>query len=146
VLDNLVRNFARQPEKESALNLIDRAAGLRRGTVRTVQGSLQPLEARAAEGLSASSLPDRLAQRRIARLLEERLPGLTARFNRHGKTLAEIVLAGASAAERLAAIARHRVGKFPAATAYWRKMAQSASPRPEQSEAEKLSKRRGRRR
>jgi molybdopterin-guanine dinucleotide biosynthesis protein len=146
VLDNLVRNFARQPEKESALNLIDRAAGLRRGTVRTVQGSLLPLEARAAEGLVASSLPDRLAQRRITRLLEERLPGLTARFRRHGKTLAEIVHAGASAAERLAAIARHRAHKFPDATAYWRKMAQSASPKPEQTEAEKLSRRRERRR
>jgi hypothetical protein len=146
VLDNLVRNFARQPEKESALNLIDRAAGLRRGTVRTVQVSLQPLEARAAEGLVASSLPHRLAQRRITRMLEERLPGLAARFRQHGKILAEIVRASASAAERLAAIARHRAGKFPDATAYWRKMAQSASPKPEQTEAEKLSRRRGRRR
>lgn len=53
VLDNLTRNFTRQPEKESALNLIDRAADLRRGTVQTVQRSLQPLETRDAEGLTA---------------------------------------------------------------------------------------------
>jgi len=95
--------------------------------------------------LVASSLPDRLAQRRITRLLEERLPGLTARFRRHGKTLAEIVHAGASAAERLAAIARHRAGKFPDAAAYWRKMAQSASQMPGKIEAKKQTKRRGRR-
>jgi hypothetical protein len=79
-------------------------------------------------------------------MLEERLPGLAARFRRHGKNLAEIARAGAAAAERIVAIARRRAGKFPDARAYWRKMAQSASPKPEYSVAEKLSKRRGRRR
>ncbi len=145
VLDNLTRNFARQPAKESALNLIDRASGLRRGTVRTVQGSLQPLEVRAANGLTASSLANRLALHPITRILEERLPGLAIRFRRHGKTIAETARAGAAIAERIVAVARHRAGKFPDATAYWRKMAQSASPKPEQSQAMKLSKRRGRR-
>jgi hypothetical protein len=146
VLDNLTRNFARQPEKESALDLIDRAAGLRRGTVHAVQGSLQPFEAQAAEGLATSSLPDRLVKHRMAGMLEERLPGLVARFRRHGKKITEIVHVGAAIAERIAAIARRRVGKYPDATAYWRKMAQSAAPKPQQSEAEKQSERRGRRR
>jgi len=109
VLDNLTRNFARQPEKESALNLIDRVFGLRRGTVRTVQSSLQPLEVRAAAGLVASSLPDRLALHRITRMLEERLPSLAVRFRRHGQAIAETARAGAAVAERIAAIARHRV-------------------------------------
>jgi hypothetical protein len=144
VLDNLTRNFARQPEKESALNLIDRADGLRRGTVHTVQGSLQPLEARAVERLAASSLPDRLAQRRITKMLTERLPGVAAQFRRHGKTMRAMAQAGATIAERIAAIARHRAGKFPDATTYWRNMARSVSPAP--SEAAKLSKPSGRRR
>lgn len=143
VLDNLARNFARQPEKESALNLIDRAAGLRRGTVHTVQNALQPLEIRAAEGVVLSSLPDRLARRRITRMLEDRLPGLAGRLRHHGETLSKIAHASVALAERIAAVARRRAGKYPDAGAYWRKVAQSASPRSEQSEAEKMSRRPG---
>jgi hypothetical protein len=143
VLDNLTRNFARQPEKESAIDLIDRAAGLWRGTINSIQGALQPLEARAAKGLAASSLPERLFHRRITRLLGERLPGLAAQLRQHGKAIANFAHTGAAIAERIAAIARHRAGKHPDATAYWRKMAQSAAPKPDQTESARLTQRRG---
>jgi len=146
VVENLTRNFARQPEKESALNLIDRAAELRRGTVRTVQASLQPLEARAAEGLVASSLPDRLAHSRITEILEVRLLGLAAGFRRHAKIIAKIVHGGAAVAERIAAAVRQQAGKRPDATAYWRKMAQMSADKSDQVPAEKHSEMRGRRR
>lgn len=146
VLDNLTRNFARQPEKESALNLIDRAAGLRRGTVHAVQKALQPLETRAAEGVVPSSLPDRLARRRITRMLEDRLPGLAGHLRHHSEAFSKIAHASVALADRIAAAARRRAGKYPDAGGYWRKVAQLASPRSEQSEAEKMSRRPGRRR
>jgi hypothetical protein len=145
VVENLARNFARQPEKESALNLIDRAASLRRGTVQTRQSSLQPIEVRVAEGLTPSLLPERLAHRRATRVLEARLPGLTERLRRHGNAISQIGWAGTRLAERIAAIARHRVGKYPDAATYWRKLGQSAAPKPELSEAEKQNQSRGRR-
>jgi len=146
VLDNLTRNFARQPEKESALNLIDRAAGLRRGTVHAVQKALQPLETRAAEGVVPSSLPDRLARRRITRMLEDRLPGLAGHLRHHSEAFSKIARASVALADRIAAAARRRAGKYRDAGGYWRKVAQLASPRSEQSEAEKMSRRPGRRR
>jgi hypothetical protein len=146
VLDNLARNFGRQPEKESALNLIDRAAGLRRSTVHTVQNALQPLESRAADGVAPSSLPDRLARHRLNRMLEDRLPGLAGHLRHHGETFSKIARASVALADRIAAAARRRAGKYPDAGGYWRKVAQLASPRSEQSEAEKMSRRPGRRR
>jgi hypothetical protein len=143
VLDNLMRNFARQPEKESALNLIDRAADLRRGTIRTVQNALQPLEARAAEGMAPSLLPDRLARRRLTRMLDDRLPGLAGRLRHHGEAIARIASASLVMAERIAAVARRHSHKYSDAGTYWRKVAESGAPTPEPSEAQKLHHRRG---
>src|SRR5271165_6953075 len=48
LLNNVVRNFAQQPEKEAALALIERAAGLRRGAVQAAQMVYQAAEARGA--------------------------------------------------------------------------------------------------
>jgi hypothetical protein len=46
VLNNIVRNFAQAPEKQAALALMERAAGLRRGAVQAVQRVHQAAEAR----------------------------------------------------------------------------------------------------
>jgi hypothetical protein len=45
-LNNIIRNFAQQPEKEAALALIDRAVGLRRGAVQAMQRVHRAAEAR----------------------------------------------------------------------------------------------------
>ncbi len=135
VLENLTRNFSRQPEKEAALDLIYRTVSLNRVTVSNVQLSLQRLEALGTKGLVATSLAERLARRRIMQILDERMLGVAGYFRRYGKTIAEVALASAIVAERIAAIARHRAGKFPDASVYWRKIAKSAPPRSEQSEA-----------
>jgi hypothetical protein len=162
VLDNLVRNFARQPEKESALNLIDRAASLRRGTIQDVQASLQPLEARAAANSATAHLSTahrstshaaaaqqpnatlayRFAQRRVANALQERLPGLTRHIRRHGQSIIRAARAGTVLAERLAAIARRRVFQRMDARAYWRKLAAKAGTREDLSETQKKARRR----
>ena len=56
VIDNIARNFARQPVKEGSLSLIARAENLRVGTVQKMQASKQPLEQRAVEGKPKSTL------------------------------------------------------------------------------------------
>lgn len=64
VLNNIVRNFSRQPEKETAHALLERAENVRRGAVRAMQATKQGLEAREGEGQPRSTLASRLAQHR----------------------------------------------------------------------------------
>ena len=67
VIRNIVRNFARQPEKESALALLERAEGLRRGGIRRFQAAKQALEQRESEGKQRTALPARLASHRLVK-------------------------------------------------------------------------------
>jgi hypothetical protein len=64
VVENIARNFARQPEKESALALLDRAENPRRGTVRAMQTGKQGLEQREAEGKTRATLIETFARQR----------------------------------------------------------------------------------
>ena len=50
VWDNVARNLSRKPERSSALAFLDRAANVRRGTVRVFEGELERMERRQAEG------------------------------------------------------------------------------------------------
>jgi len=145
ILNNITRNFSQQPIKESALDMLDRAAVLRRGTIRTVQTSLQSMEARAAARENPSTLNARFMNRRINQALEEHLPGLAERVRRRGETLVRVVRAGAAMVERLASIARRKTVKPETEAEYWRR-AQRAGEKivmaPEQVEAQRQTKRR----
>lgn len=138
VLDNLKRNLARQPEKESSLHLIDRAANLRRGTVQSVQKSHHEMQARAVAQEATTSLPAHFTNRRLTRALESRLPGLSAQLQRYGETVAQIARSGTVLAERIAAMARRQV-KGQAVEQYWMSVAAKASPQPKQDQAKNLS-------
>jgi hypothetical protein len=124
VMNNLTRNLARQPEKPSALDLIDRAAGLRRGTIQTVQISQHAAEARTAAMASPTTLPERFANRRLTRALEDRLPGLAEHLRRHGALMARMAKAGAALAERVATMARLRIMRREKGSEaeYWQKL------------------------
>jgi hypothetical protein len=50
VTENIAKNFARQPEKETALGFIERAAELRKGGIRAMQAGKQGLEQRQVDG------------------------------------------------------------------------------------------------
>jgi hypothetical protein len=50
ILDNIIRNFSRRPVKEAALDMLVRAADIRRGTIRTVQDSLHLIESTSDTG------------------------------------------------------------------------------------------------
>jgi hypothetical protein len=56
VIENMARNFARQPVKEGSLAMIARAENLRTGTIRKMQAGKQRLEQRAVEGKAKSTL------------------------------------------------------------------------------------------
>jgi hypothetical protein len=64
VIENMARNFARQPEKEGALVLLERAENLRRGSVRAMQAGKQGLEQREMLGKSRSVLGTAFAHAR----------------------------------------------------------------------------------
>lgn len=69
--ENLARNLARRPEKESALAFLERAREVGRGAARAMQGAFRGTEARVAEGRPATALAGRLGQRREARAVAE---------------------------------------------------------------------------
>ncbi|HTU54094.1 MAG TPA: MobF family relaxase [Acetobacteraceae bacterium] len=146
VVSNVIRNLSRQPEKESAIGMVERAANLRRGTIRVVQTSLQPIEARAAAQMPPSALPERFAHRRLTRALEDRLPGLAERLRRHGETVVQLARAGTALAEGLATIARRKRAAPQTEREYWQTVAASAAPAPDQAETQTRVQGRGRRR
>jgi hypothetical protein len=146
ILDNITRNSAQQPQKESALDMIDRAAALRRGAIQTVQKSLHSMEARAAAGQRPTTLSERFTNHRIGRALEERLPGLADRLRRHGEAISRIAKAGTVLAERLAAIARRGAAKRQTEAEYWRaarRAGETIAPAREQAETQRRVKKRG---
>ncbi|HTU43819.1 MAG TPA: hypothetical protein VMF91_02065, partial [Bryobacteraceae bacterium] len=84
---NVARNFVHQPVKDTAISLLERAEGIRRGTVRLFHAGLMPAEQRTARGEAPSRVNDIGEDRRIGRLPELRravelareLPGMIAR-------------------------------------------------------------------
>jgi hypothetical protein len=132
ILDNMVRNLERQPEKESATSMIEKAANLRRGTVREVQKTLEPMERRAAANVPAINLVGRSIARRLTRQLEERLPGLSASLHRQGERVAQLARAGGVMAERLVAAARRQSSGLRTDRDYWRRF-HDTTPEPEQT-------------
>jgi hypothetical protein len=64
VVENIARNFARQPVKEGALAMIARAENLRAGTIRHMQAGKQRLEQRAVDGGGRSTLAATFQRRR----------------------------------------------------------------------------------
>lgn len=144
VVENVIRNLSRQPEKESAVGMVERAANLRRGTIRAVQASLQPMEVRAAAQKPPTALAERIAHRRLTRALEARLPGLAERLRRHGETVAQLARAGTALAERLAAITRRKTAARRTEREYWQTVAESASPAPDRAETQTRIQGRGR--
>jgi hypothetical protein len=126
VLNNIVRNFSQQPEKQAALALMERAAGLRRGGVQAVQKVHQADEARVSGLEQASVLRERMLSRRIARAFEERVPALTARLRRHGEVLGRVARISTELVETLANLARRQSASRQSDMEFWRELGQRA--------------------
>ncbi len=67
VIENIARNFARQPVKEGSLAMVERANNLRTGTVQRMQAGKQRLEQRQVDGQPKSTLAATLRSKRDAR-------------------------------------------------------------------------------
>lgn len=143
ILDNMARNLSRQPEKESATNLIEKAANLRRGSIHEVQKTLEPMERREAAELPVANLKARSIARRLTRQLEERLPGLSDALRRQGERVAQLTRAGGAMAERLVAVARQQKSSLTTDREYWQRF-RDAAPAPEFTSTQDQSRKRGR--
>jgi hypothetical protein len=119
IVNNIIRNFSQQPVKESALDMLDRATAIRRGTIQMVQSSLQSAEVRAAARLRPTTLPERFASRRVKHALEDRLPRLIEGLRRRGEAIAMTLRSGAAMVERLVVIAQRRTAKRETEKEYW---------------------------
>ena len=147
ILNNIIRNFSQQPIKESALDMLDRAAAIRRGTIQMVQSSLQSAEARAAAQRSPTTLSERFANRRVNQALEQRLPRLIEGLRRRSEVIVRAVQAGTAIFERLAALAQRRSVKREADAEYWGRVQRAGEefvPDREQSETQMRARARGR--
>jgi hypothetical protein len=145
LIDNLTRNLSRQPAKESALDMIERADRLRRGTIKAVQGALHRMEDRLEAGETAATLHNRYAENRVIRELEKRLPSLAERLKRYGEAVTEIAAARTALSEKIAAFAKERIRRYESATVYIRRLARAAKPQADVAEAQRPTQRRGRR-
>lgn len=143
ILDNMTRNLSRQPEKESAVNLIEKATNLRRGSIQEVQKTLGPMERRQAAELQAANLKGRSIARRLTRQLEERLTGLSETLRRQGERVAQFTRAGGVLAERLVAIARQQRSGLNTDQEYWLRF-RDAAPEQEFTNIQDQSRKRGR--
>jgi hypothetical protein len=83
VINNVVRNFARQPVKENALELLGRVENIRRGTVRRLQSAKQGLQARESEGKPCTTLAACLANRRTEKAAGRAADRLSAASERN---------------------------------------------------------------
>ena len=137
ILQNLTQNLARQPEKESSLHMIERAASLRRGNIQHLQKSLQSFEARAAAQEKPAFLVERLKQAKILHVLESQLPALAERLHRHIAAMAQFVRAGSALKERIVAVRRQKAHLGGDAEAYWQRVAAKAKPRQDEPEVQK---------
>ena len=144
LLNNMVRNFAQQPQKEAAMALIERAAGLRRGAVQAAQMVHLVAEARGSGRGEQSMLLEQLMSHRIARAFEEKLPGLVAHLRRHGGALVRVARIGADMAERLASVVRSQLESRQSEAEFWRHVGQRAGPVPEEVDRLQQTRRHGR--
>ncbi len=118
--------------------------GLRRGAAHAAQMAHQQAEARGGAQDSQSMLLERLISHRIARVLEERLPGLVAQLHRHGGALVRVARIGADMAELLAGMARRQLVSRQSEAEFWRHVGQRAEPVPDRAVRRQQTRRHGR--
>ncbi len=140
ILNNIVRNFSKQPAKESALEILERATDLRRGTIRAVQTSLYAMEAKTQSRGEKNVLGRRFADGRLSKALAEQFPGIAEHLRERMALLASIARSGLTLVENVAAIARRRVRRAQSESEYWRGTTEQSGTEEEQSVDRGISK------
>jgi hypothetical protein len=128
LLDNLTRNLSRQPVRESALDLIERANSLRRGTIHTVQRGLERMESRAAAGKAAFTLHERFDEHRVVRGFERGFPSVSDRLARFAETIvAAMAEASSKLTAQVVAFVKERADRYIDGVILIRRFAQGAT-------------------
>jgi hypothetical protein len=110
VIENVARNFARQPVKESSLAMIERANNLRVGTVQKMQAGKQRLEQRQVDGKPKSTLAATLQGKRDSGMVRGPQPETEAMAAERRDTLQRLRNIGFQIREAMrAAVERVRV-------------------------------------
>lgn len=122
ILNNIVRNFSKQPVKETALDMMERSADLRRGTIRTVQVSLHAIEAKEEQRGDRISLGRRFADSRLSRALTEQFPMVAEHLRERAVALVRIAHLGMALVEKIANTARQLAGEEQSEVDYWNTM------------------------
>jgi hypothetical protein len=78
VWNNIARNLSRQPEKELATDLLERADEFYTGTVRSLATAFQPKQQREAQGQEGTTLHQTFAERRAERDVARATAGMGA--------------------------------------------------------------------
>ncbi|NVN28953.1 relaxase domain-containing protein, partial [Endobacter medicaginis] len=108
VLGNVARNFARQPEKEGALDLLDRARAIRRGTVKDLQQTTQRIQQREVDGEAPTTLSQGAARRRDETLVSRSLGAVRRQMKRQSAAVDRVRGLAAQVAARVRAVAAQR--------------------------------------
>ncbi len=113
--------FTRRAESEGALDLLDRAAAVRRGAEDAFRRGLARLQARTARGLAPTAMPAMVRRRRLALALPSLAEKLEARAEALGLAATEAAALGRRVTEAVTAeddgIAPRRAPKWRRATA-----------------------------
>lgn len=109
IIDNLKRNLSRQVNKDSALDLIEKANNLRRETRRGTQKSFQSLESVQTTGMHPTALRATNDERILMKALERTMPQLMAAIRRQTESLQAIVKNTASLADRITGMAAEKL-------------------------------------
>jgi hypothetical protein len=121
VLNNIVRNFSQQPAKETALDMLERAASVRCGAIGTFQKHMYAVEIPDTDRAVPKTLLYRTTQIRQLRMLEERISQIAEEIRNRSKVLTHIMKASAIFARHLGQVALNGRWEQVAATYYWRK-------------------------
>ena len=149
ILDNIVRNFFRQPSKESALDVLDRASSLRRGTICLVQKSLHEFESSKVEQKATKTLVDPLLRNRSNRAIRDHLHFVVDKFRQQCTSLARTMGAALWIIDRFESDTKQKSVKRQTDAEYWRRnqiVREQSAGVEEKSEIQGKFSRRGRRR
>ena len=117
VWQNVARNLSRQPERELATDLLDRAHKVHVGTVRSLATAFQPIQQRHAEGRDGTTLHQTYARRRgdrdVAQAAPEMAQGATSTTAATQATIRRLTAPGANET-RKAVLAARRSMRAPA--------------------------------
>lgn len=90
VIENIISNLSRQDEKESAVSLVERAANLRHGTIKTVQSALHGIETNQQSEDSINPIGKKFRNYREARVVEKQAQEISKNIKSNNDAISKL--------------------------------------------------------